>query len=83
NDQYLHPHETTHTIGEVLSWFKKNNIEYLQTIPSINGNYNLEIGGVFLKERNPIYLERLYHQLTWIYKTDREGGYWITFGKKE
>src|SRR3989344_1442679 len=28
NDQYLHPHETTHTVGEVLRWFKKNNIEY-------------------------------------------------------
>jgi len=34
NDQYLHPHETTHTIGEVLNCFKKNNIIYYQTIPS-------------------------------------------------
>ncbi len=36
HDQYLHVHETTHTVGEVLNWFKKNNINYVQTVPSCN-----------------------------------------------
>ena len=28
NDQYLHPHETTHSVGEVLKWFRQNSIEF-------------------------------------------------------
>lgn len=36
HDQYLHVHETSHNVGEVLKWFKKNNIKYIQTVPSCN-----------------------------------------------
>ncbi len=85
NDQYLHPHETTHTIGEVLRWFKKNNINYIQTVPSSSlfENSEIEIAGVWnsFKEKYPNFLVRCYKQLEWIFKTNREGGYWITFGK--
>jgi len=80
NDQYLHPHETSHTIGEVLKWFKKNNVEYYQMVPSSS---NIEIAGVWNKtvEKYPNLFIRFYRQLTWIWKTQREGGYWITFGR--
>ncbi len=85
NDQYLHPHETTHTIGEVLKWFKKNNIKYYQSVPNVspkNNECNLEIGGVWnnFNETYPNLLLRIYYQLKWIYTTHKEGGYWITFG---
>jgi 2-polyprenyl-3-methyl-5-hydroxy-6-metoxy-1,4-benzoquinol methylase len=87
NDQYLHPHETSHTIGEVLRWFKKNNIEYYQTVPSstLFNHSILEIAGVWNKanEAYPLFPIRLYKQLTWIFTTNREGGYWITFGRKK
>lgn len=86
NDQYLHPHETTHTIGEVLRWFRKNNIEYCQTVPSLNllDKSNLEIAGVWNKtnEIHPYFPLRISTQLFWIWKTHHEGGYWITFGRK-
>lgn len=85
NDQYLHPHETSHTVGEVLNWFKKNNIEYHQTIPSSTpfNQDSLEIAGLWnnYSEVYPYFPIRCYNQLTWIWKTYREGGYWITFGK--
>ena len=32
-DQYKNPHESKHTIDEVLSWFDKNNIAFLSSIP--------------------------------------------------
>jgi 2-polyprenyl-3-methyl-5-hydroxy-6-metoxy-1,4-benzoquinol methylase len=81
NDQYLHPHETTHTVGEVLNWFKKNNIEYFHTVPSLYGQDNLDITGLWYKEAKPSFLRRVYRQFTWIWKTHKEGGYWITFGR--
>jgi len=82
----LHPHETTHTVGEVLRWFKENNICYYQTVPSLDvfDSCNLEIAGVWngTNEHYPALPIRLYKQLTWVWKTQREGGYWITFGKR-
>lgn len=87
NDQYLHPHETTHTAGEVLNWFRKNNIEYYQTVPSLKffDKSNLDIAGVWnnFKETTPSLPARFLKQLCWIYKTHHEGGYWITFGRKK
>lgn len=86
NDQYLHPHETTHTIGEVLKWFKKNNVTYYQTVPSCTpfDQSDPEITGVWnnTNEVYPNFFLRAYKQLTWIWKTNHEGGYWITFGRK-
>ncbi len=85
NDQYLHPHETTHTIGEVLNWFNKNNIDYYNTVPSSNvfDTSDLEITGVWNKEKIPIFPVRMYKQLSWILSTHHEGGYWVTFGKNK
>ncbi len=86
NDQYLHPHETTHTVGEVLKWFKKHNIEHIETLPSckLSGSADSEVAGVWNEtgEKYPKILVRFYKQLTWIWKTHKEGGYWVTFGKK-
>ena len=86
NDQYLNPYESTHTIGEVLNWFKKNNIVYYQTLPSstLFDQSNLQIAGVWNNTSTiyPYFPIRLYKQLTWIWRTRHEGGYWITFGKK-
>ena len=34
-DQYCHPHESKHTIGEVLQWFDRTGIEFLRGVPSV------------------------------------------------
>jgi SAM-dependent methyltransferase len=87
NDQYFNPYETTHTIGEILRWFKNNNIEYYQTIPTstLFDKNNFNISGVWNKTGQiyPSFFIRTYIQLTWIWKTQHEGGYWITFGRKK
>jgi len=83
NDQYNHPHETTHTVGEVLNWFKENNIEYYESIPSVAfGNSPISFCGVWHKSTYPYLPLRIYHQLKWISSIHQEGGYWITFGRK-
>ncbi len=87
NDQYNHVHETSHTVGEVLSWFSRNGIKYVQTLPPLNpfDRGVLEVAGVWngVGEIKPFLPVRAYSQLTWLWKTHREGGYWITFGQKK
>ena len=34
-DQYMHPHESRHSMDEVLRWFRSNQIEFVSSIPSI------------------------------------------------
>lgn len=85
HDQYMHVHETSHSLGEVLKWFKENNVEYYQTIPSSTpfDKTDLEIAGIWgsKKEIYPFFPIRMYKQLTWLWKTQKEGGYWITCGR--
>ena len=86
NDQYLHPHEISYTVGKILKWFKKNNVVFMQTLPSLSlfDNSNLEIGGVW-NNSNTVYTYfpiRVYKQLTWLWKTHKDGGYWMIFGRK-
>lgn len=86
NDQYLHPHETTHTIGEVLAWFRENNIIYQGSIPPLHaGNRaSLEIAGVWDKHAQiPSLTRRVYAQCTWIGRIHKDGGYWITCGRRK
>lgn len=88
NDQYLHPHETVHTLGEVLRWFRKKDITFLHTFPSsvlfyepkldLRGDY---INGLWDKQFYPFLPIRFFKQIAWIWETHHEGGYWITFGK--
>ena len=33
-DQYMHPIERLHTLDEVLKWFKENDINFINSIPS-------------------------------------------------
>src|SRR5438445_2287726 len=35
-DQYKHPHESKHTMGEVLEWFDRAGVEFLNAIPKCN-----------------------------------------------
>jgi len=86
NDQYLHPHESTHTIGEVLGWFKRNNIKFYHTVPSSPlSKHCLDIAGVWNEfgELYPLLPNRWFRQLSWICSTHHEGGYWITFGRRD
>src|SRR5204863_3228754 len=33
-DQYLHPEEHRHTVGEVQRWFRASDVQFLRTFPS-------------------------------------------------
>jgi 2-polyprenyl-3-methyl-5-hydroxy-6-metoxy-1,4-benzoquinol methylase len=82
NDQYMHPHETTHTVNEILCWFAENNIEYCQSLPSLHTREEgLDLDNFWDKTLSPSFFKRFVSQMMWIKDTHREGGFWITFGK--
>ena len=49
-DQYEHPQESLHTIDEVMSWFKKNNIDFISSIPNSDFNDDDEYEDIFMKK---------------------------------
>ena len=87
-DQYQHPHESTHTIDEVLVWFEKNNIEFIDSVPKFELFADLPLEkNLFEKYSNKNeYKRKLLHflvQLEWIITRDRDGGFFIIIGKKK
>ncbi|MBN1645421.1 class I SAM-dependent methyltransferase [Candidatus Woesearchaeota archaeon] len=83
NDQFEHPHETTHTVGEVNKWFRKHGVEFFETVPStvMFENPDFEVSGVWNQSKRPNLMVRIFKQFKWIWSTHHEGGYWLTFGR--
>jgi len=82
-DQYKHPHEDKFTVGDVLSWFEKNKIEYINSIPKIKiGDQFNRTDQLFEPHQPGGLLDHLLCQLGWIFTQGKEGGFYITIGRK-
>ncbi len=83
-DQYNHPHESTHTIGEVLHWFKENDIHCLNSIPKIVfGERFHHEEKLFIAHQAGGVIQHFLKQMLWIFTQGREGGYFILIGRKQ
>lgn len=85
-DQYEHPHETTHTVDEVVGWFARNGISYVTSFPRAELFSSGDVEKVF-KPRSAGRLSRssLAHvlvQLSWIATQNDGGGYFVMVGQK-
>ena len=81
-DQYEHPVESLHTLDEVLVWFKRNNIEFINSIPSSDfiNNYG---SNLFKKSKKGSYLSRFFSQVSMLFNNlGADGGLFIVIGKK-
>lgn len=78
-DQYYNPHETWHSIDEVIDWFHENNIEYLNCYPPILGN---EPAGMFDKTSAGSKMTRFLTQLSWLATISVEGALFELIGRK-
>ena len=75
-DQYLHPHESKHTIGEVLEWFDEAGLEFVRGVPSITGrDENIEDGMLFQKTDTASATQQFLVQLKQVAAGSREGGF--------
>ena len=83
-DQYQHPEEHRHTIGQVKRWFSENGIRYLRTYPStLVGAAPLEGTQLFTPAEDDWFLERGLSQLGWMGTLSKEGGLWVTIGASQ
>jgi len=82
-DQYQNPIESVHTIDEVLSWFKENNIEFINSIPSCDFDDYDNHENIFKKTLTGNFFSRFINQFSMIFnKLGSDGGLFIMIGKK-
>lgn len=82
-DQYCNPHESVHTVGDVLPWLEETGFEFIRSIPK-----TVPFSGVgreeslFKPERagNPV--ERALVNLASVVKGHGEGGFFVVVARK-
>jgi hypothetical protein len=79
-DQYQHPEEHRHTLGEVQKWFAKNGVEYLRAYPSAMLCESSE--ELFAAAADNWRFEGWLAQLRWMGTLGREGGLFVIVGRR-
>ena len=82
-DQYKNPHESKHTISEVLKWLDEAGLTFVKSIPSPRFlSPFTEETQLFIPEPYPKPFELLIKELTMALTDDREGGFFTLIMKK-
>src|SRR4051794_2609997 len=79
-DQYQHPEEHLHTLGEVQQWFVENDVEFVRAYPS--ALIGEDPDNLFAFAGDNWRLEGWLAQLGWIRKLGHEGGLFVTVGQR-
>ncbi len=81
-DQYRHPHETRHSIDDVLSWFDEGGVEFLSSIPAADGSPFTSATRLFEPHPRATSTARVASQLQMLLTGGRDGGLFIMIGRK-
>jgi 2-polyprenyl-3-methyl-5-hydroxy-6-metoxy-1,4-benzoquinol methylase len=81
-DQYYNPHETWHSIDEVMGWFRANDIDYLACEPPIIGTRANGSGGLAAATPHGSKTTRVLTQLSWLGSIAAEGALFVMTGRK-
>jgi SAM-dependent methyltransferase len=79
-DQYQHPEEHSHTLGDVQRWFGENGVEYVRAYPS--AVLDDEPRELFESAADNWLPESWLAQLGWMRALGREGGLFYTVGRR-
>ena len=80
-DQYQHPEEHRHTLGEVQNWFRENGVEYVRAYPSaLIGEAPDDLLSAAGDSWSP---EAWLAQLGWMKSLGSEGGLFVTIGRRQ
>jgi SAM-dependent methyltransferase len=79
-DQYRHPEEHRHTLGEVARWFQRAGVEFVRAYPSALIG---EEPGDLLQPAGDLWApEAWLKQLSWMGQLGHEGGLFVTVGRR-
>jgi SAM-dependent methyltransferase len=80
-DQYRHPEEHRHTVGEVLRWFEGSGVEFLRAYPSaqLTDEHPDDLFAACPDAWPP---ERWLAQLGWMGSLGHEGGLFVMVGRR-
>ncbi|MGH7898974.1 MAG: class I SAM-dependent methyltransferase [Candidatus Binatia bacterium] len=82
-DQYAHPHETRHTVDQVLGWFDEEGVEFTAAAPPIRVGEPFDFARpLFSPSPRGSRLEHWLVQLWWIYTISHEGALFDLIGRK-
>ena len=82
-DQYANPHEQTFTVDDVLTWFRQAGVEYVNSITTIRVGHRFTTAeSLFTPRPCGTRIDHLVAQLLWVVSQSREGGFFITIGRK-
>lgn len=81
-DQYKHPHESKHSIDEVLRWFAQAGIDFTSCIPTIGDTEFSEDAKLFDAQPVGTYRDRLSTELEMLLSGGVDGGLYIMIGRK-
>jgi len=81
-DQYKHPHESKHTIGEVLGWLEQAEFQFVTSTPRSVPFQSPDDVRLFEQERPGNALERLIVELGMTFTGSLEGGFFIVIGRR-
>ncbi len=81
-DQYQHPHESKHTIGEVLGWFDATGVEFVRGIPRVTlGGDDANATNLFTPSSHGTRADHFWVQAKQIVTGNREGGFFLMVGR--
>ena len=79
-DQYMHPEEHLHTLGEVRGWFAANDVDFIRAYPSALIGEQPE--DLLEPDRDDWPVEAWLAQLGWMGQLGGEGGLFVAVGRK-
>ena len=81
-DQYQHPHETRHSMGEVLTWFERYGVDFVNGVPHLDGT-DFEVSEkLFAPRAAGSRVSRVMTQLGMLASGGKDGGLFIMIGRK-
>ena len=81
-DQYRHPHETRHSIDEVLDWFDTSAVDFLSSVPAADGSPFTSTTRLFEPHSRGTITVRAATQLQMLLTGGRDGGLFVMIGCK-
>jgi SAM-dependent methyltransferase len=83
-DQYCHPHETLHSIGELLGWMEESGLEFVNSIPKPVVGPVLTPDEQLFASRDPCNpVSRFLSQMADMGNGYREGGFFIVIARRQ